>query len=47
MNDLDEVVFLHLGRGAPKTFGTYSKQNRTSLQEWNSFIVDEVLEENI
>ena len=32
-----EVTFLHLGRGIPKTRGTYSKPGRVYLKEWLGF----------
>jgi len=32
-----EVAFLHLGRGIPKTRGTYSKPGRVYLKEWVNF----------
>ena len=33
-NDDGEVIYLHLGRGTPKTVGTYQKPGKTSAEEW-------------
>ncbi len=33
-----DVMFMHLGRGVPKTRGTYSKARRIGLPQWISFI---------
>lgn len=32
-----EVIMMHLGRGVPKTLGTYEKPNRVLLDEWTLF----------
>jgi len=37
-DDDGKIVFLHLGRGSPKTFGTYNKDNRMKLHGWVEFI---------
>ena len=36
----DNIIFMHLGRGIPKTQNTYSKANRVYLPEWYSFCND-------
>jgi len=33
-----DVMFMHLGRGVPKTRGTYSKPGRIGVPQWVSFI---------
>jgi len=43
LNDQDEVIFLHLGRGTPKTFGSYHKANRLNLRGWADFVEDNIL----
>lgn len=35
--DERDVIFMHLGRGSPKTLGTYGKPNRVTLREWVEF----------
>jgi hypothetical protein len=37
VDDDNNVIFLHLGRGIPKTRHTYNKPNRVYLKEWLSF----------
>jgi len=37
------VMFMHLGRGVPKTKGKYSKPNRVYLPGWKEFIMRNVL----
>jgi hypothetical protein len=39
----NNVIFLHLGRGTPKTLGTYWKENRLTLGGWINFIESSVL----
>lgn len=34
VDDAGDVIFLHLGRGIPKTSGSYKKPNRVYLGEW-------------
>jgi glycosyltransferase involved in cell wall biosynthesis len=46
LNDDNEVIFLHLGRGTPKAMGTYTKQNRIYLEDWVKFINMNVLNES-
>ena len=36
-SDEDEVIYLHLGRGTPKTAGTYAREGKTGLSEWLRF----------
>ena len=43
LDDDGNVIFLHLGRGTPKHFGTYSKQGGSALlHEWVSFLKNEL-----
>lgn len=42
-NEEGEILFLHLGRGAPKTLGTYSKNNRVKLDDWSTFVEKNIL----
>lgn len=37
INENNEVVFMHLGRGIPKTEGTYNKPGKTGLEKWTKF----------
>lgn len=37
VDDDGNVIFLHLGRGIPKTNGSYKKPGRVYLREWLSF----------
>jgi hypothetical protein len=37
VSDSGEVIFMHLGRGIPKTEKTYNKPDKTSLAEWTQF----------
>jgi hypothetical protein len=39
----DNVIFLHLGRGTPKTLGSYWKSNRMGLKEWVGFVKTHIL----
>lgn len=39
----DNVVFLHLGRGTPKTLGTYWKVNRLTIGGWINFVESIIL----
>jgi hypothetical protein len=39
----NNVIFLHLGRGAPKTLGSYWKSNRMTLKEWIIFVKTHIL----
>ncbi len=43
-NSKQEIIFLHLGRGAPKTMGTYSKDGRITLDNWAAFIEKNILD---
>ena len=43
LNDDGEVMFLHLGRGIPKTQKTYKKAGRVDLKGWVDFCNREVL----
>jgi GT2 family glycosyltransferase len=42
LDDSGKVIFLHLGRGTPKSNGTYSKPNRIYLKDWVKFIVQKL-----
>ena len=44
LNSDNEVIFLHLGRGAGKTFGTYHKGGRINLDQWINFINKNILD---
>ena len=46
LNDDNEVIFLHLGRGTPKAMGTYTKQNRIYLDDWVKFINANILNDS-
>lgn len=37
LDDKNNVVFMHLGRGIPKSDGTYWKKGKTTVQDWISF----------
>ena len=37
VDDDGEVFFLHLGRGTPKTLGSYSKLGKVYVQDWVKF----------
>jgi hypothetical protein len=37
VNEDGEVLFMHLGRGIPKTQGTYKKEGRVYLEDWVTF----------
>jgi hypothetical protein len=37
INDSGEVIFMHLGRGVPKTNKTYRKKGKTDLETWKIF----------
>ena len=43
LNSRWEVIFLHLGRGIPKTEKTYDKPGKTYLEHWIDFCYNEVL----
>ena len=34
LSDTNEVLYLHIGRGTPKTHKTYHKPNRMTIEEW-------------
>ena len=38
----EEVIFLHLGRGIPKTEGTYRKKGRIGIDGWKSFCMEKI-----
>lgn len=37
VNENGDVLFMHLGRGIPKTQGTYEKEGRVYLERWLDF----------
>lgn len=37
LSDRNEVLWLHIGRGTPKTHKTYNKPNRMTIEEWVDF----------
>jgi hypothetical protein len=37
IDDFGNVIFMHLGRGIPKTNGTYQKPNKVALNDWVEF----------
>jgi hypothetical protein len=39
----NNVIFLHLGRGTPKTLGTYWKANRLTIGGWINFVESNIL----
>ena len=43
INDDNEVIFIHLGRGIPKTDKTYTKLGKTSLEGWKEFCYGEII----
>jgi len=43
LDDNGNVMFMHLGRGIPKTNKTYNKPGRVSLEEWVDFCDREIL----
>jgi glycosyltransferase involved in cell wall biosynthesis len=43
VNDKNEVIYMHLGRGDEKRKGTYNKPNRVYHNEWIDFIKENVL----
>ena len=43
LNDNDEVIYMHLGRGAEKLAGNYSKPNRVYYNDWVEFVTNTVL----
>ena len=40
VNDNGEVLFMHLGRGIPKSQGTYHKEGRVYLEGWIDFCTE-------
>ena len=43
LDDDNNVIFLHLGRGSLKTLGTYWKANRATLDDWGEFVENNIL----
>jgi hypothetical protein len=41
--DGENVIFLHLGRGTPKTNGTYYKENAVTVDQWEKFCLNNIL----
>ena len=39
----NNVIFLHLGRGTPKTLGTYWKANRLTIGGWINLVESNIL----
>ena len=37
LDDDNNVIFLHLGRGTPKTTGNYKGNIKTSIEQWIDF----------
>jgi len=44
LDDDDNVIFLHLGRGTRKALGQYHQPNKTLHQTWCEFVEKEILE---
>ena len=38
LNDKNEVIYMHLGRGFEKSFGLYNKPNKTYFSDWCELI---------
>jgi hypothetical protein len=42
LNDDNEVIYLHLGRGIEKTQRAYHKPNRVYIDEWEHFVISNI-----
>ena len=43
IDDNDNVIFLHLGRGVEKQFGEYSTSGKVCFEDWVRFVNNNVL----
>ncbi|MDD5454062.1 MAG: hypothetical protein PHW62_00980 [Candidatus Ratteibacteria bacterium] len=37
-NDKDEIIYMHLGRGIPKAKGEYRNKEKSSAEQWSTYI---------
>jgi len=44
-NDKNEIIYMHLGRGIPKAEGEYKNKEKSSSEQWSSYIRDNLLSE--
>ncbi len=42
-DDTNEIFYLHLGRGAPKSFGKYKRKNKLTAEQWIDFAKNYIL----
>ena len=47
LNKNNEVIFIHLGRGAPKSVGRYRKKGKLSYKDWVKFVKEKILKEEL
>jgi len=44
-NNRNEIIYMHLGRGIPKAKGEYRNKERSSSEQWSSYIRSNLLSE--
>ncbi|MFA5014534.1 MAG: glycosyltransferase [Actinomycetota bacterium] len=46
-NDKDEIIYMHLGRGIPKVKGEYRNKEKSSAEQWSTYIRSNLFSEPI